>query len=857
MSKAWLSEDDPWLVPAMEVTSTVNRGEAELIKAVGKAMDEYLKQAATNLGLDNLTAAAGDIPDVSTAWPPPQLWVQLVEQYVLPVVQQIFMQSFEAAVSGVAASVDLWVQAHIATVKDRLSPSKWPAMAFEYVRDLVSQAVDQGKSPQELANELKQVLSIGGTVDGRNVWEFDARRIARTETIGAYNSGTYNGAVAWQQATGQTRYKQWLATSDSRTRETHAIANHQIQPFGERFSVGGFGLQYPGDPTGPAQEVIQCRCALNILSEAEAQRALIASSIEGKTMTDIPPPQWRGVLAPLDAFSGDDRILGTTKELRVRDFKKLRYLPADWGAHDGAIGVGIIDRAWIEDGNLMGEGRFDLNDPMTETVVQKMRDGFVGGVSVDLDDFTAEVACVNEAGEIVECDEATYSNSREVLHMTDWRLSGATLVDIPAFPEAFITLVEENLPTEDAFVAAAVGAAGLPLADREREWDGSAAAQRVADWARGDREDIDPEKYRRAFFYYTPEQDATNVGAYKLGFADYIDGQLVAIPRGIFAVAAALEGSRGGVDIPEADVEPIRSKVSAYYRAMAEKFDDPSIVAPWDREGMSEEADAVVAAGAVPNLAPREWFEQPDLDRPTPVTVSNPNEQGYRRVFGHIAAKDVCHTGIEASKRQCVTVPESPSGYAMFNRTPYETSDGVINVGRITTAHGHFANACDCCPGSDDHACLRFSFNQALAHHDKMTVLAKVVVGEDEFGVWCAGVAADDLSQEDNQVLARERVSGDWRGGELIEVLALAAEEPGFPIPRAKVRDGSTFALVAAGAIVPDEMVAHNEPEFDMGKAVKDMVAAELARTNRANKVRAEMREIRAEAMAQDLKEVF
>ena len=28
------------------------------------------------------------------------------------------------------------------------------------------------------------------------------------------------------------------------------------------FDVGGTALQYPGDPDGPADEVIQCRCSV-------------------------------------------------------------------------------------------------------------------------------------------------------------------------------------------------------------------------------------------------------------------------------------------------------------------------------------------------------------------------------------------------------------------------------------------------------------------------------------------------------------------------------------------------------------------------------------------------------------------
>jgi hypothetical protein len=43
-------------------------------------------------------------------------------------------------------------------------------------------------------------------------------------------------------------------------RLTHLAANEQIREVGEKFNVGGFALAYPGDPDGPAKEVINCNC---------------------------------------------------------------------------------------------------------------------------------------------------------------------------------------------------------------------------------------------------------------------------------------------------------------------------------------------------------------------------------------------------------------------------------------------------------------------------------------------------------------------------------------------------------------------------------------------------------------------
>ena len=72
----------------------------------------------------------------------------------------------------------------------------------------------------------------------------------------------------------------------------------------------------------------------------------------------------------------------------------------------------------------------------------------------------------------------------------------------------------------------------LPLADRDREWDGDAAEKRVRKWA--DAQDEPNQKYRDAHVWYDSE-NKDNFTAYKLLIADVIDGKLKAVPRGIMA----------------------------------------------------------------------------------------------------------------------------------------------------------------------------------------------------------------------------------------------------------------------------------------------------------------------------------
>ena len=112
----------------------------------------------------------------------------------------------------------------------------------------------------------------------------------------------------------------------------------------------------------------------------------------------------------------------------------------------------------------------------------------------------------------------------------------------------------------------------LPLADRGRRWDGAAAEKRVREWSGATEKPNN--KYREAHVWY--DADAKdNFTAYKLLIADVIDGRLTAVPRGIFAAAAVMQGSRGGVDLPTGDINRVKSHLAKYYAKMDDK-------APWE-----------------------------------------------------------------------------------------------------------------------------------------------------------------------------------------------------------------------------------------------------------------------------------
>ena len=113
----------------------------------------------------------------------------------------------------------------------------------------------------------------------------------------------------------------------------------------------------------------------------------------------------------------------------------------------------------------------------------------------------------------------------------------------------------------------------LPLADRDREWDGGAAEKRVRSWANA--EDGPIQKYRDAHVWYDAD-NKDNFTAYKLLICDVVDGKLKVVPRGVMASGNIMQGARGGADLPKDDIDRVKSHLAKYYSKMGDE-------APWDR----------------------------------------------------------------------------------------------------------------------------------------------------------------------------------------------------------------------------------------------------------------------------------
>jgi ribosomal protein L7/L12 len=99
--------------------------------------------------------------------------------------------------------------------------------------------------------------------------QFQAERLVRTESTAAANFATSEAATTIFP--GDQLSKEWIASFDDRTRSTHSEADGQIVDQNAPFTVGGFSMMFPGDPSAPAKEVINCRCSIAHIPKEGAQ----------------------------------------------------------------------------------------------------------------------------------------------------------------------------------------------------------------------------------------------------------------------------------------------------------------------------------------------------------------------------------------------------------------------------------------------------------------------------------------------------------------------------------------------------------------------------------------------------------
>jgi hypothetical protein len=600
-----------------------------LIRAADEAANRAVRGLVASIADGPLTAAIN--PDPASYESLPQEWERQVEAHLLPLTEaayeagtiQALVQLPHAAAEFLATNPDIPrvinPLVEEALVGARMEFAAIGPEATARVQTAIVEGVAAGDGVDAIGDRIVAAVKLS---------EARASVIARTESVRASNLGAHNQARFLAKYLPVT--KEWLNTSDSRTRKTHVEAGGQEVGLDEAFEVGGALLQFPSDPAGPPQETVNCRCTTLYNEDGPPETA-----VEPIDLSSLRPPVAALVHSPDDFVAAGTPQVGETVPYHI--------VPNSADC-DGKFAV-VKD----SDSEVMGchETEDEAKDQMAALYAED------GDTDAAADVTAAEDPPNRWHGTLLVLN--TPSDDGRQFNAVTWR-------ELPQ------PLMREIKSTHGGVTSETVYVGNIDRIEVQGD--------EVLGW--GDFDMADPEGAKSARWLAEGRFRHVSIdgGGVKDGDIEYVfpdgydengvseDGESFAMPELTIYHNAIIMGA---------------TQVPFPAFGQAEIASDLQSGPPVTGEGESEAA-ALVAAG-FPVDPPSEWFEDPQFDGPQAFTVDDSG-----RVAGHLALWGTCHTGID---KVCRTPPVE-SDYAYFETGEVVCADGSrVPCGQVTMGTGH------------------------------------------------------------------------------------------------------------------------------------------------------------------------
>ncbi len=448
------------------------------LPALERAYARLIREASRVAASDFRSLTAAATPD----WQPPPagtildpLSSVLATERIRRVYRLVAQNVMEPALAHMGIAFDI-THPLTADVLDKAG-ARTGASLGDAIQPVLVKAVAQGYADGLSVDDTAKLIQA----DIADAADWQAKMLARTDL----NSLSNGGSVGAAKQAGLT-YKTWLTAHDEKVRPEHQAADGQTVPVDQPFTVGGENLEYPGDPEGSDEEVINCRCTV-IYADSLTASATEGGEMkrDGNTMipdamdlqermdhlrrppliaavtitvddeADVPaitsPVAWRSDLAFEGMATEDGRyILAGALSWRELPLTLMAMTVTSEGGHEGAFVAGRIDAMAKEkrDGGttaVVGTGVFDTMGEDGAEVARLVADETVRGVSVDLaiNDYAFRDP---ETGELIEPDEMDESDMERAyfgelqMAVRDATIMAATVCPTPAFADARIAV---------------------------------------------------------------------------------------------------------------------------------------------------------------------------------------------------------------------------------------------------------------------------------------------------------------------------------------------------------------------------------------------------------------------------------
>ncbi|MGO4953097.1 phage minor head protein [Paenibacillus sp. DRB1-1] len=262
--------DDDEFLNSLELSYVERKVLEELYKQGEDRITEILElqgQALHDAILELSEDALGDIGElgkVLIALHTTDVFAELFEQAIQEAFEPLFHLAGETELSALDKE-KVWNTSNKAAGRftkklKKLVPDMNKASTDVLLRSF-GKAIEEGATPSERALLVQEVSAQAASGEDGPFSMQRAQRVSRTMSTAAANGGKLEGWKQLEIAKG----KKWRSAAGTRTRKSHRKANGQVVPLDEPFKVGDSKLMYPGDPSGKAKEIVNCRCTMQLV----------------------------------------------------------------------------------------------------------------------------------------------------------------------------------------------------------------------------------------------------------------------------------------------------------------------------------------------------------------------------------------------------------------------------------------------------------------------------------------------------------------------------------------------------------------------------------------------------------------
>jgi HK97 family phage portal protein len=243
---------------AAQLRATIDRLEGkrgrQALRRAGVDPETGDALAATPQLPSEIRAAADEVFDRA-------FWELRTAEEFLPGYEAVFTVAGGQIAAGLGIDFDLDDPFAVDFVQARANQLAGNVTATTYrgIQSALADGIAAGEGIPGLSARIRDLFEQ--TYAGRS------ETVARTEVISAYNGSAYT--VGLHEGADVVAGYEWIAARDPRTRDSHRHADGQKTYVGLPFNVGSSSMLYPGDPSAPAAEVVNCRCSIGLLTPEE------------------------------------------------------------------------------------------------------------------------------------------------------------------------------------------------------------------------------------------------------------------------------------------------------------------------------------------------------------------------------------------------------------------------------------------------------------------------------------------------------------------------------------------------------------------------------------------------------------